>query len=153
MSNSCNPVDCSPPGFAVHGILQARILEWVAIFCSRRLSRPRDWTCVSCIAGRLFTFKPPGKPNRNLKRILNISEWIRWYMTLSVCESRCIRYKAAVSKLSGTRDWFHRRQFFHGLGDGRTGGGHALHFYFYDIVIYNEILIQHITQQNRIIRH
>ena len=50
----CNPVDCSPPGSSVHGILQARILEWVAISFSRGSSRPRDWTWVSCFAGRRF---------------------------------------------------------------------------------------------------
>ena len=40
----CDPVDCSPPGSSVHGILQARILEWVAISLSRGYSRPRDRT-------------------------------------------------------------------------------------------------------------
>ena len=43
----------SPPGSSVHGILQARVLEWVAISFSRGSSWPRDWTQVSCIAGRL----------------------------------------------------------------------------------------------------
>ena len=43
------PHDCSPPGSSVHGISQARILEWVAICFSRRSSQPRDWTCISCI--------------------------------------------------------------------------------------------------------
>ena len=43
------PMACSPPGSSVHGILQARILEWVAIFFSRGSSRPRDQTCVSCV--------------------------------------------------------------------------------------------------------
>ena len=38
----CDPMDCSPPGFSVHGIFQARILEWVAIFFSRGPSRLRD---------------------------------------------------------------------------------------------------------------
>ena len=42
--------------FSVYGILQARILEWVAILFSRRSSQPRDWTQVSCIVGRRFTF-------------------------------------------------------------------------------------------------
>ena len=42
-------MDCSPPGFSVHGILQARILEWGAIPFSRGSSRPQDWTCISCI--------------------------------------------------------------------------------------------------------
>ena len=50
----CNPVGCSPPGSSVHGILQARILEWVAIFFSRPSSQPRDRTQVSRIAGRRF---------------------------------------------------------------------------------------------------
>ena len=51
----CNPKDRSPPGSSVHGILQARVLECVAIPFSRGSSRPRDWTQVSCIAGRFFT--------------------------------------------------------------------------------------------------
>ena len=51
----CNPVDCSPPGSSVHGIMQARIQEWVAIPFSRGSSWPRDWIPVSCIAGRFFT--------------------------------------------------------------------------------------------------
>ena len=44
-----DPMDHSPPGSTVHGILQARILEWVAIPFSRWFSRPRDRTCVSCM--------------------------------------------------------------------------------------------------------
>ena len=51
----CMPMDCSLPGSFVHGIFQARILEWVAISFSRRSSRPRDWTPVSHIVGRHFT--------------------------------------------------------------------------------------------------
>ena len=50
----CNPVDCSPPGFSIHGIPQARILEWVAISFSRGSSSPRDQTQVSRIAGLCF---------------------------------------------------------------------------------------------------
>ena len=50
----CDPMDCGPPGSSVHGILQARILEWVAIPFSRESSRPRDWTQVSRIADRRF---------------------------------------------------------------------------------------------------
>ena len=51
----CNPIDCSLPGSSIHGILQARILEWVAISFSRRSSWPRDWAWVSHIVGRRFT--------------------------------------------------------------------------------------------------
>ena len=49
------PWDCSLPGSSVHGIFQARVLEWVAMSFSRGSSRPRDWTWVSCTAGRRFT--------------------------------------------------------------------------------------------------
>ena len=51
----CDPMDCSPRGSSVLGILQARILEWVAISVSRGSSQPRDRTQVSRIAGRFFT--------------------------------------------------------------------------------------------------
>ena len=51
----CHLMDCSPPDSSVHGILQARILEWVAIPFSRGSSQPRNRSWVSCIAGRFFT--------------------------------------------------------------------------------------------------
>ena len=53
----CDPMDCSPPSSSVHGVLQVRILEWVAISCSRGSSWPRDGTgvsCVSCIVMRIL---------------------------------------------------------------------------------------------------
>ena len=59
----CDPIDCSPPSSSVHGILQARILEWVAISSSRALSRPRDPTVSPVFptsAGRFFTTEPAG---------------------------------------------------------------------------------------------
>ena len=59
----CSPMDCSPPGSSVHGILQARTLEWSAISFSSGFSWPRDWTQVSCIAGRFFTIWATRKPN------------------------------------------------------------------------------------------
>ena len=55
MSNSCDPMNCSLSGSFVHGILQERILEWVAISFSRGSSQPRNRTRVSCIAERCFT--------------------------------------------------------------------------------------------------
>ena len=54
-----NPMDCSPPGSSVHGISQARILEWMAISFSRESAWARDWTHISCIAGRFFTAEEP----------------------------------------------------------------------------------------------
>ena len=52
----CDPLNCSSPGSSIHGIFQARVLEWVAISFFRRSSRPRDRTQVSHIAGRCFNF-------------------------------------------------------------------------------------------------
>ena len=54
--------DCSLPGSWVHGILQARILEWVAISFFRGSFQPRDQTWVSRITGGFLTTAPPGKP-------------------------------------------------------------------------------------------
>ena len=56
----CEPVDCSPPSYSVHGISQARILEWVAISFSRGSSWPKDRTHISYITGRFFTAELPG---------------------------------------------------------------------------------------------
>ena len=65
----CDPIDGSPPGSSVHGSLQTRILEQIAISYSRQSSPPRNQTrisCFSCIAGRFFTTVPPGKPRNTL---------------------------------------------------------------------------------------
>ena len=62
----CDPMHCSQPGSSVQGVLQARILEWVAVPFCRGSSWPRDWTGVSykspILAGRFFILVPPGKP-------------------------------------------------------------------------------------------
>ena len=58
----CDPVDYSLPGSSVHGILQARLLEWVAIPFSRESPQLRDWTQLSCMAGRFFTIWAIRKP-------------------------------------------------------------------------------------------
>ena len=54
-------MDCSPPGFSVHGISQTRILDWVAMPSSRGSSWPRNGTCISCLPGGFFIAEPPGK--------------------------------------------------------------------------------------------
>ena len=62
----CDPRDCSSPSSSVHGIFQARILEWVAIYSSRGSSQTRDWTrllLLPALAGRFFTTEPLRKPS------------------------------------------------------------------------------------------
>ena len=55
--NICDPMDCSPPGSSVHGILQTRILKWVAMLSSRGSSQPNDQMSLMspALAGRFFT--------------------------------------------------------------------------------------------------
>ena len=60
MSNSYDPMDCNPPDSSAHGILQARILEWVAIYFFKRSSWPRDQIRISCTAGGFFAAEPRG---------------------------------------------------------------------------------------------
>ena len=66
MSDSLNPMNCSPPGSSAQGILQARILEWVAISYSRGSFRLTDRTRVSCIAGGFFTICTIGEAQNDV---------------------------------------------------------------------------------------
>jgi len=59
----CDPMDCSIPVSSVHGIFQARVLEWVAISFSRGSSWPRDWTRSPILQADALLSEPPGKPN------------------------------------------------------------------------------------------
>ena len=74
----CDPMDCSPPGSAVHGISQARIVEWVAIPFSRGYSQSRDQTHVSCLGGGFFSTgpsqKPPERVTDGLFQVVNIHQ-------------------------------------------------------------------------------
>ena len=70
-----DPMDLYPPDSSVHGIIQTRILEWVAMLFYRESSQPRDWTWVSCIASILFLllYEPPGKPHVYGENVLSCS--------------------------------------------------------------------------------
>ena len=61
-STLCNSIDYNPSGSSVHGIFQARILEWVAISYYRGSSQPRDQTHVSCIGSWILYHQAPVKP-------------------------------------------------------------------------------------------
>ena len=58
----CDPMDCSSPGYSVHGILQARLLEWVAIAFLRGSSQPRDQTGSLALQADYLPSEPPEKP-------------------------------------------------------------------------------------------
>ena len=69
----CDPMDCSPPGSSVHGILQARILEWVFMPSSRGSSQPRDWTLLYCNASGFFTIWATREDERR-----GLKVWLEW---------------------------------------------------------------------------
>ena len=72
ISNSCDHMDWSPPGFSLHGILQAKILEWVAILFSRGSSWPRNQTWVSHIVRRFFTIWATREAPIEIKCTINV---------------------------------------------------------------------------------
>ena len=69
----CDPMGCNPPGPSAHEILQARILQWVAIPITRRSFWPRDWTWVSHTAGWFFIMSHQGKQSKEFIR--NTESW------------------------------------------------------------------------------
>ena len=82
--------DHSPPGSSVHGILQTRTLEWVAMPHSRGSSRPRDRTCSSCIGSRFFTTEPSGKPEDVIRTWISLTGLWKWLVSSnSVYENIC----------------------------------------------------------------
>ena len=85
----CDPMDCSPPGSSLHGILQARLLQWVAMPFFRGSSRPWDQTRVSCIGRRVLYhlshhFLPlAGRQRNSCSRVAALSLVTRWGLTLA----------------------------------------------------------------------
>ena len=120
MSNSCDPTDCSLLGSSVHGILQARILEWVAVSFSGGSSPPRNWTQVSCIASRFFTDCYEGSPPDTMS-YLNSEDPRSKELELSVC----IHISSAFHQSRGINPIFHsevqRMWILCGSGLGKPG--------------------------------
>ena len=101
----CDPMDCSPPGSSVHGILQARILEWVAISFSRGPSQPRDQTQVSRIAGRRFNLWA----TREARQVLNKTCW----RTNIICETHIkivIQWSCSFECNKNKMSWFYQHK-------------------------------------------
>ena len=132
----CNLMDCpSPPGSSVHGIPQARILEWVAIYFSRGSSQPRNQTQVSYIAGGVFTTwitrdSPFTFTSLNHSKILILSFTCSWgldYLMVSFLAKplNCIRclLKNAIDHLKPPQNYpkFHRGIFYISLNVKTNG--------------------------------
>ena len=86
VSDSCDPMDCSLPGSSIHGILQARILEWVAMSFSRGSSQPRNRTWVFCLQADFLPVSHKGSPRR--------LEWVAYPFS---SRSSQPRYQTGVS--------------------------------------------------------
>ena len=107
----CDPMDSSLPGSAVHGIFQARILEWAAISFFRGSAQPRDRTWVSCIADRCFTIWASRKSSNPLTRgqtwapcIGSIESWLLEHQgspeSSSFLKTSPLMYEEGVNKCS-----------------------------------------------------
>ena len=83
----CDPMDCSPPRSSVRGVLQARILEWVAISFCKGSSRLRDWTWISCTADRCLSSDQQGWRNHMKHHFLvsfnNFTSYSKWWNVFS----------------------------------------------------------------------
>ena len=112
-------MDCSPPGSSVHGILQARILEWVAISFSGDLPNPGIKPRSPALQADTLTSEPPGKPNpkerqcqRMLKLLHNCAHLTCYQVMLKILQARLQQYmynelpdvQAGCRKGRGTRD-------------------------------------------------
>ena len=111
----CDPMDCSSPGSSVHGILQARILEWVAISFSRGSSWPRDQTHIPCIGRQILshwaTWEAPFLPLHGGGEGDNNSDCTGLLWALAKWPIQCLAYRYSV--LGGTICWpFSQRRPF-----------------------------------------
>ena len=79
----CDPIDCSLSGSSIHGIFQARTLDWVAISFSKRSSQPRDRTLVSRIVGRHFTVWATKNTQKNYTKKIFMTQTIMMVWSLT----------------------------------------------------------------------
>ena len=108
----CKPKDCSPPSSSVHGILQARTLEWIALSSSRGSFLPRDRTQVSCsssIAGGFFTAEPPWRwpqiaPGKNSTKV----QALVWIHCKNLVRAWLYFYESLTLNWDCDQAWFQR---------------------------------------------
>ena len=106
-------MDCSPPGSSAHRILQARILEWVAMPSSRGSSRPRDWTCISyvfCII-RLFLYqlRHLGSPIYAMYYLYCLRMWYMYVYPKLYQVAQWITSSVRELEIRNMREWLSHR--------------------------------------------
>ena len=133
-------MDSSLPVSSVYGILQARILEWVAFPFSKGSSQPRDWTQVPHIAGRFFTSWATGKPKNTgvcslsfLQQIFATQEWNRGLLHCTIYQGS-LHYTKTTGK--GAHPWKQRGLRFYNHRKVRRGENHHLPHFGADITAY-----------------
>ena len=100
----CDPMDCSLSGSSIHGIFQARVLEWISISFSRGSSQPRNRTRVSCIAGRRFILWDTREAfrleeeNKGVWRSGQLSRLVTQPQTPNAIATLCFYYKPEVTQ-------------------------------------------------------
>ena len=92
----CDPMECNLPGSCVHGISQARILEWVAISSSRGYSWPRDQTHISCIGRRILYHRAPREAQKG---------WTTWSLRFFLAALFHGPLKVQSPKTQGWASW------------------------------------------------
>ena len=108
----CNPMDYSPPGSSIHGILQARILEWVAMPSSRGSFPTKNQTHVSCITGGIFTTEPLEMPRSVLADKSELDFWLtaravyHWTCYFTSLSLSLVIYKIKVIIVTTSKDHF-----------------------------------------------
>ena len=105
----CKPMDCSPWGFFVHGIFQARILEWVAISYARGSSRPRDQTHISCISCKPISHASPALAGSLLTTVPPVKHIFFWGGHIFCVTEVFSQYHLFLMKFSST--WFMETPF------------------------------------------
>ena len=105
MSDSCDPMNCSLPGFSVLGMSQVRILEWVAISFPRVSFQPRGWTRISWIAGGFFTNWAMREAQLQWSTMYSNVQWSTTfknyeslYCTLVTSVTLCLHYSSTKKK-------------------------------------------------------
>ena len=131
----CGPMDCSLPGSSVHGIFQARILEWVAIPSSRRSCQPRDWTQASHTGGGFLTVWATREALKALVKAIKKKKktsWVTWYFPSPGNLGCCLRHETFIAK----------------IGSNHSKLGKAGHFARYSWSIISAVLANNVINLN-----
>ena len=111
----CNTMDCNPPGFSVHGIFQARILEYIVVPSYRGSSRLKDQTRVSCTAGGFFTTEPPESPKGEYKSTQ--TRFFFFFVSVELCH--CLAAKSCPTLLQSHGLYSLPGSSVHGISQAR----------------------------------